>query len=280
VHNLAVRKTQTAFTDAGEGPAILLLHGYPFDRSMWHEQVEVLKANGFSAIAPDLRGMGATSGKLQSGPQDKRGQAESYRTINTMDEMARDAAALLDQLHVGEVVVCGLSMGGYVAFEFLKLFPSRVHALVLAGTRAPADNEKEKQARFEHAHRMLTEGMEPIATATMPKLLASRTLKEKPEVVDRVREMILNTDPGGAAAAQRGMAVRRDYSNDLSQIGVPTLIIVGREDAIRPVADAEFMQRGIRNSQLEIVEDAAHLTNMEQPEEFNKAMLAFLKSIH
>ena len=275
-----MRKTQTAFTDAGEGPAILLLHGYPFDRSMWQGQIDVLKASGFSAIAPDLRGLGATAGKLQSVPQNNRGQTESYRTINTMDEMARDAAALLDQLHVGEVVVCGLSMGGYVAFEFLKLFPSRVHALVLAGTRAPADNEREKQARFEQAHRMLTEGMEPIATATLPKLLASRTLKEKPEVVDRVREMILKTDPGGAAAAQRGMAARRDYSNDLSQIGVPTLIMVGREDSIRPVADAEFMQRGIRNSQMEILEDAAHMTNMEQPEEFNKALLAFLKSIH
>jgi len=127
---------------------------------------------------------------------------------------------------------------------------------------------------------MFTEVMEPIAPATLPKLLASRTLKEKPEVVDRVREMILKTDPGGAAAAQRGMAARRDYSNDLSQIGVPTLIVVGREDSIRPVADAEFMQRGIRNSQMEILEDAAHMTNMEQPEEFNKALLAFLKSIH
>jgi pimeloyl-ACP methyl ester carboxylesterase len=280
VHNLAVRKIQTAFTDAGEGPAILLLHGYPFDRSMWHDQIDVLKASGFSAIAPDLGGLGAMPSKRQSVQQDKRGQAESYRTINTMDEMARDAAALLDQLHVTEVVVCGLSMGGYVAFEFLKLFPSRVHALILAGTRAPADNEKEKQARFEQAHRMLTEGMEPIAASTLPKLLAARTLKEKPEVVKRVRDMILKTDPAGAAAAQRGMAARRDFSNDLSQIGVPTLIMVGRDDSIRPVADAEFMQRGIRNSQLEIVEDAAHMTNMEQPEVFNKAMLAFLKSIH
>src|SRR6185436_20015813 len=106
----------------------------------------------------------------------------------------------LDQLHVREVVVCGLSIGGYVAFEFCKLFPSRAHELILSGTRAPADNEREKQARFEQAHRMLTEGMGPIATATLPKLLAARILKDKPEVVDRVRDMILKTDPGGAAA--------------------------------------------------------------------------------
>jgi pimeloyl-ACP methyl ester carboxylesterase len=197
-----------------------------------------------------------------------------------MDEMARDAAALLDQLQVTEALVCGLSMGGYVAFEFRKLFSSRVRALILAGTRAPADNEKEKQVRFEQAERMLVEGMAPIAEATLPKLLAARTLKEKPEVVDSVREMILRTDTTGAAAAQRGMAARRDYSEDFGEIKVPTLIIVGREDSIRPVADSEFMQRGIRNSQLKIIDDAAHMTNVEQAEEFNEAMLGFLKLIH
>jgi pimeloyl-ACP methyl ester carboxylesterase len=267
------------YTDVGKGPAVLLLHGYPFDRSMWRDQIEVVSRNGFRTIAPDLHGFGTMSDKLQFFGPDKRRQAEAYRTITTMDEMARDAAGLLDQLKIGEVVVCGLSMGGYVALEFFKLFPSRVHALILAGTRAPADNEKEKQARFEQAHRMLTEGMEPVAASILPKLLASHTLKDKPEVIDRVRQMILKTDPAGAAAAQRGMAARRDYSNDLSQIDVPALIIVGREDSIRPVADAEFMHRGMRNSQLEIIEDAAHMTNMEQPESFNETMLTFLKLI-
>jgi len=127
---------------------------------------------------------------------------------------------------------------------------------------------------------MLSEGMSGIAEASLPKLLAPRTFAEKPAVVARLREIILRADPQGAAAAQLGMAARRDYSGDLSTIKVPTLILVGRQDAIRPVVDSEFMQRGIRDSRLEILEDAAHMTNMEQPSVFNQALFEFLGSIH
>jgi pimeloyl-ACP methyl ester carboxylesterase len=119
--------------------------------------------------------------------------------------------------------------------------------------------------------------MDGIAEASLPKLLAPRTVAEKPEVVDRVREMILRADPHSAAAAQRGMAARRDYSDDLPSINLPALVIVGRQDPIRPVADAEFMHRGLKDSRLEVIEDAAHMTNMEQPEIFNRAMLSFLR---
>ena len=253
---------EITFTEEGNGIPVVLLHGYPFDKSMWSEQLEAIAAAGFRAIAPDLRGLGET---------------KSSSEVATMDEMARDVAALLDELNVDNAVICGLSMGGYVAFDFMHLFPARVVGLVLAGTRAPADNEQEKAGREQQVQTMLRAGMVPISIATLPKLLGQRTLAEKPEVVKRVRAMITRSAPNGAAAAQRGMAARRDYTEDLSQINAPTLIIVGREDSIRPIADAEFMHRGIRNSRLEIIEDAAHMTNMEQPEIFNKALLAFLK---
>jgi pimeloyl-ACP methyl ester carboxylesterase len=123
---------------------------------------------------------------------------------------------------------------------------------------------------------MLAKGMNDVAEATLAKLLAPRTLAEKPAAAARVREMILRADPEGAAAAQRGMTERRDYSDDLSSIKVPALIIVGRQDSIRPVADAEFMHRGISDSRLEIIGDAAHMTNLEQPEIFNRALREFL----
>jgi pimeloyl-ACP methyl ester carboxylesterase len=251
------------YHDVGSGPAIVLLHGFPFDRSMW--QINFLKAQGYRAIAPDLRGLGEN--KVTS-------------EISTMPDMARDVVALMDQLTIDHAVVCGLSMGGYVAFDFFHLFPSRVRGLVLAGTRAPADTEQEKEAREQQARRILMEGMDFVADATLSKLLAPRTLAEKPEVVARVREMILNSDPNGAAAAQRGMAARQNYSDDLSSIDAPALIIVGREDPIRPVADAEFMHDRIRKSHLEIIEDAAHMTNMEQPEIFNAAILTFLQGLN
>src|SRR5260370_36148228 len=119
-----------------------------------------------------------------------------------------------------------------------------------------------------------------VSDAMLPKLLAPRTLAEKPDVVSRVREMILRTDARGAAAAQCGMAARRDYSNDLTDIDAPTLIIAGREDAVRKPEDAEFIHRGIRDSHLEIIDDSGHLMNLEQPEIFNRAVLDFLGLIH
>ena len=270
---------KSTYTDSGSGPAVVLLHGYPFDRSMWREQIDFLSTHGFRVVAPDLRGFGAMSDKLQfvaDVDSHTQRQAEARRTITTMIDMARDVARLMDELKIDQASICGLSMGGYVAFEFAHLFPSRVRALVLAGTRAPADNEPEKQARAQQVEHMLAKGMNDIAEATLPKLLAPRTLAEKPEVVARMREMILRADPEGAAAAQRGMAARRDYSDDLPNINVPALVIVGRQDPIRPVADAEFMHRGLSNSRLEIIEDAAHMTNMEQPEIFNRALETFL----
>jgi pimeloyl-ACP methyl ester carboxylesterase len=271
---------ESTYTDAGRGPAVVFLHGYPVDRSMWREQIDFLSTNGFRVVAPDLRGFGAMSAKLQfvadaEGNESAR-PAEAYRTISTMADMASDVAALMDVLKIDQATICGLSMGGYVAFEFVHLFPSRVRSLVLAGTRAPADNEPEKQVRAKQVEEMLAKGMNDIAEATLPKLLAPRTLAAKPKVVARVREMILRADPEGAAAAQRGMAARRGYSDDLPSINMPALIVVGRQDPIRPVADAEFMHRGLSESRLEIIEDAAHMTNMEQPEIFNRTLKGFL----
>jgi 3-oxoadipate enol-lactonase len=256
---------------------VILLHGYPFDRSMWREQIDSLNAQGYHVAAPDLLDP-TMYDKLQFVDRVDRKepdrQAEAYRT---MADMARDVAGLMDALRIEQAVVCGLSMGGYVAFEFMHLFPARVRALILAGTRAPADNEQERLGRLQQVEQMLTKGMDGIAEASLPKLLSPRTIAEKPVVVERVREMILGADPNSAVAAQRGMAARRDYSGDLPSINVPALIVVGRQDPIRPVADAEFMHQGIRNSRLEIIEDAAHMTNMEQPEIFNRAMLSFLR---
>lgn len=258
-----VRGFEMAYLDVGSGPVVLLLlHGFPFDKSMWTDQIDALSAAGFRAIAPDLRGLGET---------------KTTSEISTMEDMARDAAALLDELKIETVIVCGLSMGGYVAFEFVHLFQARVSGLVLAGTRAPADNEQEKAGREQQVQTMLRAGMVPISIATLPKLLAPKTLADKPDVVKRVRKMITTSDAKGASAAQRGMAARRDYTDDLPNIKAPALIIVGREDPIRPVRDAEFMNERIPNSRLEIVEDASHMTNLEQPEVFNRAMLDFVR---
>ena len=239
---------------------LLLLHGYPFNRTMWREQMEALR-DRYRVVAPDLRGLG---------------ESKAADVIAPMEQMAADVAVLLDQLQLERVAVCGLSMGGYVAFDFFHSFPDRVSGLVLAGTRAPADNDQERQARERQAARLLGQGMRGIADETLPKLLARETLERRPEVADRVREMIEGTSPPAAAAAQLGMAARRDYAQDLPSMNVPVLIVVGREDTIRPVSDAEFMHQQLRDSRLEIIENAAHVSNLDQPEEFNRILKEFL----
>lgn len=254
-------RSRQSYDDVGSGPAIILLHGFPFDRSMWREQIDFLNAHGYRAIAPDLCGSGEASDK---------------RTITTMEAMARDVAGLMDKLKIDRGIICGLSMGAYVAFEFIHLFASRVRALILCGPKAEGPDETEKVSREAQALRVLAEGMDFAVESISTKLLAQKTVAEKPEVVARVREMVLSTDSHCAAAAQRGLAARRDYSADLAKINVPTLIVAGREDGVRTPEDAEFIHRNIRDSQLVTIDDAGHLMNMEQPEIFNRAMLDFL----
>ncbi|HET6980006.1 MAG TPA: alpha/beta fold hydrolase [Pyrinomonadaceae bacterium] len=249
-----------AYTDSGAGRPVLLIHGYPFNRSLWNEQIAAL-SESHRVIAPDLRGFG---------------ESDSSPEIATMNRMAQDVALLLDHLSIPRVTIGSLSMGGYVTFAFYKQFASRVRALILADTRASADTEEAKQTRLQQAEKALAEGMAGIADAMLPKLLTPETVSKHPELVKRVRDMMLKTKPEGAAAALRGMAARDDQTSLLSKITVPTLILVGAEDAITPVADSEKMSEMIAGSRLVVLENAGHVSNLERTEKFNEAVLDFL----
>lgn len=257
---IRVDDIQLAYTDAGLGQPVVLLHGYPFNRTLWNEQVSAL-SNGYRVITPDLRGLG---------------ESESRPGAATMNRMARDVAALLDHLEISRAVIGGLSMGGYVALAFYKQFPSRVRALILADTRAQADTEEGKQTRHRQAEKALAEGMAGIADAMLPKLLTPETVSKRPEVVKRVRDMMLKTKPEGAAGALLGMAEREDLTSLLSQITCPTLILVGHEDPITPVQDSEKMHREIAGSRLVVIENASHVSNLERTEQFNEELTRFL----
>jgi pimeloyl-ACP methyl ester carboxylesterase len=254
-----------AYDAEGTGPAVVLLHGFPFNRSMWREQTEAL-CDGYRVITPDLRGFGETRMTTSGQPA-------------TMKEMAEDVAALMDELGIERFALGGLSMGGYVAFAFYRHFPLRVRTLILADTRPSADTDEARQNRERQAQQALSEGMDGIADAMLPKLLAPATLVERKEVVARLRSMMTKTDPRGAAAALRGMAERPDQTYLLPQILAPTLIIVGSLDQITPVEDAKVMHREIRGSRLEVIEGAAHVSNLERPSEFNSALRTFLDSL-
>src|ERR1044072_3880669 len=259
-----VRGIEMAYDDTGgSGAVLVLLHGFPFDCSMWRGQASALGGE-FRVVALDLRGMGETP--LGDGDV-------------TMEVLAEDVAALLDELNLGRVVLGGLSMGGYVAFEFFRKFPERVSALVLADTRPQADTEEGRRAREENAQRALKEGMAPIVESMLPKLLSEGTRERGGEGVEGGRAMMLGTSPEGAAAALRAMAVRREQTELLPSINVPTLIIVGDEDTITPPSDAETMNKKINGSRLVVVEGAAHLSNVERPLEFNRALIEFMRGL-
>src|SRR5215213_9109736 len=258
--SIRIKDINLAYTDVGSGPPVVLIHGYPFNRSLWNEQTEALGGK-HRVVAPDLRGFG---------------ESDSSEGTATMNVLARDVAELMDRLEIAQAVIGGLSMGGYVALAFCNQFPARVKALVLADTRAQADTEEGKQTRFQQAEKALSEGMAGIADGMLPKLLTPDTVSKRPELVKRVRDMMLKTKPDGAAAALRGMAEREDQTDFIAGIAVPTLILVGREDAITPVADSEQMQSRIEGSRLVVLENAGHVSNLEQTEQFNDALLGFL----
>ena len=257
---IRVDDIQLAYEDAGLGLPVVLLHGYPFNRSLWMEQVSAL-SNSYRVVTPDLRGLG---------------ESDATPGAATMNRMAQDVAALLDQLEISQAVIGGLSMGGYVALAFYKQFPSRVRALVLADTRPQADTEEGKRTRFQQAEKALAEGMAGIADSMLPKLLTPETVSKHPEMVKRVRDMMLKTKPEGAAGALLGMAEREDQTPLLARITCPTLILVGREDPITPVQDSEKMHREIAGSRLVVIDNASHVSNLERTEQFNDELVRFL----
>jgi 3-oxoadipate enol-lactonase len=258
-----VREIELAYDEAGAGVPVVLLHGFPFNRTMWREQIESLK-DSYRVVAPDLRGLGETT--VTDAPA-------------TMEEMARDVAALLDELQITRCVFGGLSMGGYVALAFYRRHRLRARALILADTRPGADTDDARRTREEQAQKILKEGTGAIADDFLKKVLTSETLAERPEVVARVREMILRTDARGAAAALRGMAVRHDQTSFLEDVIVPTLILVGSEDQLTPPKEADVMRREIRGSRVQLIENASHLSNVERAGEFNLALKTFLDEL-
>ncbi len=261
VRDVPVRDITYHVREEGEGPVVLLVHGFPLNHTMWLPQIEAL-AGTRRVIAPDLRGFG------QSGVTEG--------TV-TMQDFADDLASLLDALSVSEpVCFIGLSMGGYIAWPFLERYGQRVGKLVLMDTRAVADTPEAAEGRYKMADYMLKSGMSVVAKAMLPRLLAPSTKHSQPHLVERLEEMILSNDPRGAAAAQRGMAERPNREEFLAGIDVPTLLVVGENDAISTAEEMANMAEAISGSRLEVIPDAGHMSNLEAADQVNAVLREFL----
>jgi pimeloyl-ACP methyl ester carboxylesterase len=234
------------------------------DRSIWAGQAESL-ARHYRLITPDLRGFGrssVTQGKV------------------TVAQWADDLAGMLDALQIAEpIVLGGLSMGGYVAFRFFEAHRSRLAGLILCDTKAVADTPQAAAGRRETAERLEREGTSFLADTMLPRLLAPATLDGRPEVVDGLRRIILAGNPVGYAATSRGLAERPNFTPLLPRIDCPTLLIVGRQDAISTVAEMSAMARAIPAARIVEIEGAGHVTPLEKPAEVTAALEEFLREV-
>ncbi len=244
----------------GDGTPVVLLHAFPLDSRMWLPQTEAL--GGYQVIVPDLRGFGAARDRAVE--------------VAHMDLLADDVAGLLDERGLERVVLCGLSMGGYVALAFARRHGERLGGLVLCDTRAGTDTEEAAASRLAMADRVLAEGVGFVPEAMLPRLLGRSSLARRPDLVRQVTETILDQDPRGIAAAQRGMAERPDSTPVLGAIRVPTLVVVGSEDELTGPQEGRAIAAAVRDARLVQVEGAGHLVNLEQPGPVNEAMLDFL----
>ena len=260
---LTVNGVNLAVEVRGEGPAVLFVHGYPLDRTLWQHQLGSL--TGFRRIAPDLRGLG-----LSDAPD------LGY----SMATYADDLAALLDALHADRVVICGLSLGGYVALEFARRYRTRLRGLVLLSTRAEADTSEMRKAREAAMQVARERGAGAIAQQMLPSLFAPGAHDTMPQVVDRIRAMMEAAPVKGLIGALSAMRDRPDSTATLGDLeGLPTLVVVGEQDQITGPAVARGIANGIPGAMLSVIPGAGHLPPVEQPIATTRVLAEFLESL-
>ncbi|MPZ70542.1 MAG: alpha/beta fold hydrolase [Actinobacteria bacterium] len=253
-----------SYEATGAGPPVLFVHGYPLNSTLWDPQVAALRGS-HRCLVPDLLGFG-------------RSDAPADVDLYSVEAYAADLLAVMDDAGVEKATVCSLSMGGYITFALLRSAPERVDALILADTRAEADSDEGRANRAAQQDLLRSEGTGPVIDALVNgPLLADATRKTKPDVVARLRRVMANPAPGFLGALE-AMMKRPDSARTLGRIEVPTLFIVGDEDAITPVEVVRDMHETVPGSKLVVIPGVGHISNLEAPEAFNDAVTGFLSA--
>jgi pimeloyl-ACP methyl ester carboxylesterase len=280
---------ELAIEIAGSGPPLLFIHGYPLNRSLWEDQIREFSAN-YQVLVPDLPGFGE-SPLIGNSPRQARSASEgqsmdTHRHCDAteetnpggMDVLARRLRRLLDIVGIKSLVgLVGLSMGGYIALEFWLQFPDRVGAIVFANSRPGADAPAARERRLQIANSILQTGVEPLIEEMTPKVLSPSTREEKPQVVSHLHRMMRSASLEGIRAVQLGMANRRDFTTQLPSIDVPVLCLTGSDDALISADELRTMDRALPVGGMFCkIPHAGHLTPIEQPAVFNRAVDEFL----
>ncbi len=252
------------FEEHGSGFPVLLLHAFPLSRKMWKPQIEAFTAENVRLVLPDLRGFGGSG--LDA-------------NISRMEEMADDIAELLDRLDIKQAVIGGLSMGGYVTFNLYRLRPELFRAMIMCDTNSADDSQEKRENRFKLIENIIENGTQALIDNMLPHLTGSFTKANNKDLIAKLTRMFAETDPLAAIAALRGMAERSDHTYLLPEIDVPTLLVFGEEDELTDLKIAEGMHEKIRDSRLSVIKDAGHYSNLEQPEQFDQAVVSFLREI-
>jgi 3-oxoadipate enol-lactonase len=252
------------FEEHGTGKPVVLLHAFPFSRNMWAGNVQALVSAGARVITPDLRGFG---------------DYESFADINLMEDMAQDVAELVDKLKIERAVIGGISMGGYVTLALYKQIPEKFAAILLFDTTSAADTDERRQGRFDLIEKINSEGSQALVEYMLPKLTGDFTKANATELVKDLEQRVMRTNPKAAIAALRGMAERPDSTGILAGIDVPACLIFGEQDKITNLEAAAMLKDNIKTSELTVIENSGHLSNMEQAEQFNSAAANFIQNI-
>jgi 3-oxoadipate enol-lactonase len=263
---ITVNDLTVSYNDEGENgaPVIIFIHGFPFNKSMWDKQFKALKEN-YRVIAYDVRG---------------HGNSDAGKGDFSIELFANDLLSFMDALKIDKAMLCGLSMGGYIALNAVEKYPDRFDALILSDTTCVADTPEVKEKRMKAIESIKKAGVEKYAEESIKNLFAPESLSTKKEEIAAVREMIVNTSKQSLYKTLKAFYERKETCSKLKDINIPVLIMVGKEDKITPPEAAQMMHEKIEDSILYIIENAGHLSNIENPFDFNNQLEEFFSTVY
>ena len=261
---IIVNKLGISYNDEGpdDAPVIIFIHGFPFNKSMWNAQVEALE-HYYRVIAYDIRG---------------HGSSDAGDAVFSIELFVKDLLSLMDALKIDKTILCGLSMGGYIALDAIERYPKRFNALILSDTNCMADTPEARAKRMKAIENIRKNGVEKYADESIINLFAPESFATLKEEIARVREMIIKTSIQSLCNTLFALSERVETCGKLPGIKVPVLILVGKKDSITPASFSQLIHEKIKGSFLHIIRHAGHLSNLENPYDFNEQVKKFVES--